>query len=114
VREIVINTDFGGFGLSDEAVRKYFEYKGWNLVEKESRYDVSFFYRDNTDDDNYFDEHKIKRDDEDLVRVVKELGEKANSKYASLKIVRIPEDVEWEIVEYDGREHIAEKHRTWY
>ena len=28
--------------------------------------------------------------------------------------VEIPDDVEWQIEEYDGTEHISEKHRTWY
>jgi len=30
-----------------------------------------------------------------------------------LKIVDIPDGVEWEIEEYDGMEWVAEKHRTW-
>jgi hypothetical protein len=30
-----------------------------------------------------------------------------------LEIVEIPDDVEYTIEEYDGLEHIAEKHRTW-
>lgn len=48
-----------------------------------------------------------------LVRVVKELGEKANGRCAELKIVKIPEDIEYTIEEYDGLEHIAEAHQTW-
>lgn len=48
-----------------------------------------------------------------LIQVVKELKKKANGTVADLKIVTIPDDVDYEIDEYDGREHIAEKHRTW-
>lgn len=55
----------------------------------------------------------IPRDSELLVQVVEELGDEANGKFASLKVVTIPDDVEWEIHEYDGREWVAEKHRTW-
>ena len=33
--------------------------------------------------------------------------------FASLKIVEIPLDVEWEIFEYDGIEEIHEKKRKW-
>lgn len=44
-----------------------------------------------------------------LVQVVQELGEKANGACAALKIVEIPDGVEWEIAEYDGNEHIAPK-----
>jgi hypothetical protein len=32
---------------------------------------------------------------------------------AELKVVESPDDVEWEIEEYDGIEWIAEVHRTW-
>jgi len=30
-----------------------------------------------------------------------------------LKIIEIPEDVDWEVDEYDGLETIHEKHRSW-
>jgi len=53
------------------------------------------------------------RTDCDLIAVIEELGDKANGRFAKLKIVEIPDDVEWEIHEYDGLEHIAEVHRTW-
>jgi hypothetical protein len=53
------------------------------------------------------------RHDPDLVRVVEELGERASGRYASLKVVEIPDGTEYEISEYDGHEHIAEKHNTW-
>ena len=48
-----------------------------------------------------------------VIRVVEELGEEASSCVANLEVVEIPDDVEWEISEYDGLEHVAEKHRTW-
>lgn len=53
------------------------------------------------------------REDPILIQVIKELGEKANGQYAELKIVEIPDDIEYQIEEYDGIEHIAEKHRIW-
>jgi hypothetical protein len=33
--------------------------------------------------------------------------------HAELKVVDVPDDVDWEIGEYDGTEWVAEKHRTW-
>lgn len=48
-----------------------------------------------------------------IIRVVEELGEKANGWAAELKVVEIPDGTDYEIGEYDGREHIAERHRTW-
>ena len=53
------------------------------------------------------------RTDPHLIQVVEELGESANGRCAELRVVEIPDGVEWEIDEYDGNEHIAEKHRSW-
>jgi hypothetical protein len=44
---------------------------------------------------------------------VEELGDKASGQFAELVVVEIPDGVDYEIDEYDGNEHIAEKHRTW-
>jgi hypothetical protein len=93
IRYIVINVDWGGFSLSEEAEEQYKKLTGI------------------TDEDfTYYD---IERDDPYLVQIVREMGMDANGTYAHLKIVEIPGDVEWEIGEYDGREWVAEKHRTW-
>ena len=62
---------------------------------------------------DYWTELDIARDDPVLIGVIRDLGEAANSQYADLKIVKIPADVEWFIEEYDGKEWVAEKHRTW-
>jgi hypothetical protein len=48
-----------------------------------------------------------------LVQAVEELGDKANGYYTRLKIVEVPDDVNWTIQEYDGIEWVAEVHRTW-
>jgi hypothetical protein len=55
----------------------------------------------------------IPRDDEKLVRVVEELRAEANGHAAELKIVSIPDDVQWVIAKADGAEHVSEVHRTW-
>jgi hypothetical protein len=49
-----------------------------------------------------------------LIFLVEAFGKVANGDCAKLKVVEIPSEVEWEIDEYDGTEHIAEVHRTWY
>ena len=93
-RLIVINACHGGFSLSPAAEEMLAQKRGYPL-----------------DPDNYWD---INRDDPNLIAVVKQLGPKAASgRFAELKIVSIPADVVWEIEEYDGREWISEKHRTW-
>lgn len=53
------------------------------------------------------------RNDEVLVSIIEELGSSANGRASSLKVVEVPDDIEWEITEYDGWERIEEVHRTW-
>jgi len=91
--KVVINKCHGGFGLSKEAENKYKELAGIS-------------------NPNFYD-RSIARDDEHLIAVVELLGSAADSRYSELKIVDIPEDVDWYIEEYDGLEWVAEKHRTW-
>jgi hypothetical protein len=55
----------------------------------------------------------IERTDPLLIQVVEELGDKASGKLSKLRVVEIPDGVEWEIDEYDGMETIHEKPRTW-
>jgi hypothetical protein len=112
--KIVINSDYGGFSLSDEAILEYGRLKGLNLVKDENTsWSVSIFYKDTVAKENYFEDRDIPRNDPVLVEVVEKLGEAAYGFAASLKIVEIPEDVDWYVEENDGREWVAEKHRTW-
>ena len=90
--KVVINRCFGGFGLSDEALARYNELAGTNL--------------------EYWP-YREERNNALLVQVVEELGAKANDLCADLKIVDIPDDVEWYVHEYDGLESVYEKHRIW-
>ena len=55
----------------------------------------------------------ISRTDLYLIKVVEELGKDANDYCSELKVVEIPDDIEWTIEEYDGNETIHEKHRSW-
>jgi hypothetical protein len=48
-----------------------------------------------------------------LVKTVEELGESANGLCAGLKVIEIPDGIEWEIDEYDGMESVHEKHQSW-
>jgi hypothetical protein len=89
--KIVINTCHGGFGLSNTALALFNERAGVIIT---------------TEDD-------IKRNNPILVEIVEQLGEAADGFFSALKVVEIPDDVEWGIEEYDGNEWIAEKHRTW-
>ena len=91
--KVVINTCYGGFMLSAAAKSKYRELAGI------------------TDPD--FHDCEIPRDDEHLIAVIELMGRAANGGYAELKIIEIPNDVNWYVEEYDGLEWVAERHRTW-
>jgi hypothetical protein len=115
--KIAINKQHGGFGLSDEAFEALLKRKGIEFEMAESQFGHSNYYaKGHAGDDEYFIsqyEYYGQRNDPDLIAVIEEFGKKADGFAASLRIVEIPDDVEWQIEEYDGLEWIAEKHRTW-
>jgi len=142
--KVVINNCFGGFGLSKIGCQRYWDIKGipvwieddtrfksmglftvW-LVPPEERVEQKegedFYSMNVTERIAYNTKYSeqtwyyrsVERNDPVLVQVVEELGQVAAGSHAELKIVEIPDDAEWEIEEYDGNEHVAEKHRTWY
>jgi hypothetical protein len=45
--------------------------------------------------------------------VIEALGDRADDVHAELRVVEVPDDVNWVIEEYDGLEWVAEVHRTW-
>lgn len=116
IREIVINKCHGGFGLSHEAERLYLKLAmiDYTTEDRLSRDETTRLGPQPMIDGVVWVSSDLKRDDPVLVSVVKRLGEKANGRYADLKIVKIPASVEWEIMDYDGQEWVAEQHRTWY
>ena len=110
--KVVINACHGGFGISQKAMERYAELKGFKLI-TDNRGHFSLYYADSISDENMICDYNMARNDPDLVRVVEELGTAANNWAADLKVVDIPDDVEWDIEEYDGLEWVAESHRTW-
>ena len=139
MRKVVINTCHGGFGLSHEAMLRFAEIKEIDIYPEKGKWDMwtywllpeservksaegdAFYamsiperqaYNALCDEQTIYD-RDIPRDDSALVQVVEEMSKEANSRHASLKVIEIPDDVEWQIEEYDGMEHVAEKHRTW-
>ena len=89
--KVVINGCYGGFDLTDASLNEYKIRKGVT--------DENFWYYD------------IPRDCPVLVEMV-ERGD-ADGTYSDLKVVEIPDGVNWYIEEYGGLEHVAERHRTW-
>lgn len=118
--KVLINRCFGGFGLSDEAFEMLLGLKGieYEKVPTNSGFGSSFDYYTKGhigEREHYlwYSQFADDRSDADLIAVVEHFGEKSNGWASDLKIVEIPDDVEWFVSEYDGYEHVAEKHRTW-
>ena len=60
------------------------------------------------------DNYDAYRSDPRLIAAIEKIGEVESSrKLAHIKIVEIPDDVAWEISDYDGIETIHEAHRIW-
>jgi len=114
--KVAINNDFGGFSLSDKAFEMLLDRKGIEWEKCEDKLSSYYYEKGHLNDDNFYicsyDKYED-RGDKDLISIIEELGEDSWGNYASLKIVEIPDDVKWEIKEYDGSEWIAEVHRTW-
>lgn len=119
--KVVINKCFGGFGLSDAVHEKLIElgvphYNNWDELPKdESPYVIT---SDRPDDlfgkyySNFIDYDK--RSYPLLIQAIEIVGiENASAGLAKLRIVEIPDDVKFEIDDYDGIESIHEIHRSW-
>lgn len=95
--KIVLNKEYGGFSLSDEAC-KY-------LGITPSKIYPNF----NTPD--------IKRTDPKLVECVEKLGDKASGDHAHLVVVELPDNIGFDpneyITDYDGFENVEEPHEIW-
>lgn len=140
--KIVINSCFGGFGLSKAGHKEYLKRKGKeayfyiqtkykhrvNGIDEYERVDdttIDGLYTitstvdlgktidESPNESDRFYDRDLERTDPDLIAVVEELKEKADGQFAKLNIVEIPEGVEWGISEYDGQETVEEKHRSW-
>ena len=95
--QVVINTSYSNFAISPDAK---------SLIQKKiknpkAKSQINAYAFDND------------RSNPLLVEAVQKLGAKANGLYTTLKIVEIPDDVEWRVDAINGKEVIREKHRIW-
>ena len=87
--KLVINCCYGGFSVSKEVYESLnLDWDGFGFIE-------------------------LERNDPRLVEAVEKLKDRANGHGSNLKIVDIPNDVDWYIDDYDGIEIVREKHRSW-
>ncbi len=95
--QVVINTSYSNFAISADAI---------SLIQKKiknpkAKSQINAYSFDND------------RSNPLLVEAVQKLGAKANGLYTTLKIVEIPDDIEWQVDAINGKEVIREKHRVW-
>lgn len=138
MKKVILNKCFGGFDVSKEAYMLYAKKKGLTLYLYESEFiNRKFIYKKVNDDNSIFRHYFIKdmgdnveisnedyekyclylkdehREDPILIEVVEELGEKASGRFSNLKVVEIPDDLEYVIDEYDGIETLHQKVKEW-
>jgi len=127
---VVINNCHGGFGISPLAFEELIK-KGWTTTEfneegyaKDKEADIIKDSRGHINKYNkdfgyccYFNKWDYSspelRTNKDLIEIIEKLGEKANSSCSKLKIIEIPDNVDWRIAEYDGLEWVCESHCSW-
>ena len=137
MKKVILNKCFGGFGVSKEAYELYAKKKGIDVFHYTQKNLKNEIYTYATDDNRSFDFYFMKdfgdnvyisnedfkkyflnldenfREDKTLIEVVEELGEKANTFYSNLKIVEIPDDLDYVIDNYDGIETLHQKVQEW-
>lgn len=139
--KVVIESKCESFKLSPKALKRYAQLKGeecnfyksnflhgqppvYELIPEEdyTKYGQSFRLgiRSGTPGEKeieFWSDCAIDRTDPHLIQVIEELGEDVNFPYSGgkIKIVEIPDDVEYYIIAVDGcGEEIHEEHRVWY
>ena len=134
--KVILNKCYGGFSLSHEAYMLYAKKKGLTLYPYAIDYATKTYYLTNNPENDYTVHYSIKnygdkisfkeacdknflwlnhkyRDDPILVEVVEELRDKANGRFADLKVVDIPDNMDYVINGYNGIETLHQKVQEW-
>ena len=125
---MVINGCYGGFGVSREALIELYK-RGSVIVDT---YEPKKYYGTEDWERRFKEDEKNKRiavfngliitassdrkyrTNKELIKLIEEWGsEKVSGQFAKLKIIDIPDDIDWSISDYDGNEHVEEYHREW-
>ena len=138
--KIVINSCFGGFSLSPKACLYLYKNKAKSLkmytttewygtprtkeVAKDLKKWRDYLKNPKEYKDRYLtvftpnfrkviDSRGIDRTDPVLIKCVEKLKDKANGGCSELKVIEIPDGVNYTITEYDGREQVEEIYQIW-
>lgn len=100
--KIAINTCYGGFSVSPAVYEKLgLKWDGYGFIGNKAL---------GIESNDYLQYRSCPA----LIEAIEAVGEEAASGFlAEIKIVEIPDDVEWEIQGYDGNETVHERHRSW-
>jgi hypothetical protein len=104
--KIVINRSICGFDLSDEAWRILFARKFFSWDPSVQTAEAGDFHV------TWGADQGRRRTDPDLVAVVEELGDGASGPGAKLRVVEVPDEVDWVIHEIDGKEQVGLREET--
>lgn len=100
--KIAVNKCFGGFSLSEEVYNELgIKWGGSGHLGNEDL---------NIESDDYL----AFRQDKRLINAIEKVGvENAGGSFADIKIVDVPDCVDWEIEDYKGLETVRECSRSW-
>lgn len=128
--KIAYSARYGGFGLSEDGLRRYAEIKGLTLYPEEGEFGMVVWWVVPPENrprelNNWASatraeriahneaykaarlyDKDIPRTDPALIQVIEEMGEKANSRFSNLKIADVPSGGKYRIDEYDGFESV--------
>lgn len=110
--KILIYRSIDGFLLPEEFWQLYKSVVDFRLIEVISDSYRLKYYKNYISPDTEIHPEKFKRDDPTVIYVVETL--KKIGLLPHLKVVEIPDDVDWEINSEYGVEWVAEKHRKWH
>lgn len=123
--KIAINECYGGFSLSPKAIQRIIKLQGRDctffsigdeIISMEEASDRLYFQTISSTNKG----KKIKKEylnDIDrtnplLIQVIEELGDEASGRFSKIKIIEIPDDMKYEIEDYDGMETVREYSKT--
>jgi hypothetical protein len=117
--KVVINGNYGGFSISKKCA-EYMAARGNERARLELQRAENASKEDKVFNGGFYGfgyvegmDGQYDRTDPDLIAAVEEMGTAAGGQCATLKIVKIPDGIEWKIDNYDGYESIEEAHRSW-
>lgn len=100
--KVVINTCYGGFGLSDEACEWLLNH-GFGDISENPEFDPNRPH--NSLNRKYYLGYSFSRHDPLLIQCIEELGKEANGFSARLMVYEFNGDL-YQIDEYDGMEYV--------